>query len=189
MADYRPLRTIEQGAPVWRVQVEDPQALMAVPTSCSFRLIKAPGGDLFAAALRLFDMPERPQVFHLAGPWSDPDLRAWVQAAAHSDSLRLRAERKGWANASDRDLEIDTHALLSTVRGAEPEASDAEGALLAYVAFYQAQYPRLHSPEAVWDAYEASLRAPAAVAEPRSWKWLWVLLGLAAAGTAYLISL
>ncbi len=184
MSDSRPFSVIQDGLPLWKVSVDDPQASLGVPVECVTRLIKTPQADIFAIALRVFDMPGRPQTHHQAGPWSNPDLRAWVQALASAGKLTLQLDRNGWANKPEREVSVDSSALLASLQGADQNASDADGASRAYIAFYKEQYPKLHTPEAVWDAYEISLVAPVVVESAKTPWWVWLVLGLALAAIA-----
>lgn len=177
-----PFSQIQDGLPIWTVEVDDPQAAQEHPADLHLRRIALPGGEILALALRIYDVARKPHLHHLAGPMERPELRAWVQALLAKGAVGLVLQRSGWASSFERKLRA-LPAELSTLSEPPRPGSDPEGAIRAYLERYREALPRLGQPEAVWDEMSAASLAP----KQRSPAWLWILLLLAAiaAGLAW----
>lgn len=159
MPKARPFSEIVDGVPSWTLELEDPQDALEHRAELHLRRIQLPGGAVLALCLRLFDVAKRPQLFHLAGPLGHPEVRAWADALAGAGSVRLDLRRSGWMSSFERRVGV-LPAEIATL-GAPDAGQDPEGAIRSYLDAYKLGLPRLHQPEAVWDAMQAKPLTPA----------------------------
>lgn len=174
------LTEIEDGLPVWRVQVEDPQVAEKATSRAYARVLELPQGTVAAVALELYDVPGRPAYHHLCGTWQHPGLQAWFAALRAQGKVRLRFERADWVVDSHRDVELDGPALAALPTLSPPPGQDPDGAVRVYSSFYREQFPRLKNAEAVWDACLADAYRPVAVLASAWPKWA-LAIGIALA--------
>lgn len=175
-----PFTEIKGGWPLWTVDCDDPQAAQEHDAALRVRRLALPGGEILALALRIYDIKGKPQLHHLAGPLDRPEIAAWASALRQKGGATLVLERRGWATVYERRVNALPSDLLALDLPLNP-GSDPEGSIRRYLDRYRAELPRLHQPEAVWDAL---LLPEAAAPPPRSLGWLWALLALAAAAAA-----
>lgn len=178
-----PYSELEDGLPLWRIQVDDPQAAMDAPLRLFVRVLPLPLGSVAAMALELSDVKGgRPSYHHVCGAWSHPDLQVWFTALRWAGKVRLRFEHAGWMSDAHRD--VDVEPVAPAVSGTE---RDADTAVREYAAFYREQFPRLKSPVAVWEACLEQAERPAATVGTSWKKWAWAVgLIVAAALAAWL---
>jgi hypothetical protein len=180
MARGLPFTELKEGWPVWSIDCDDPQAAQEHDAALRVRRLPLPGGEILAVVLRIYDVKGRPQLHHLAGPLDRPEIAAWARALRQKGGTALVLERHGWATVYERRVNALAADLIALDLPLSPGA-DPEGSIRRYLDRYRAELPKLHQPEAVWDA----MLAPSAAAAPkRGPSWLWALLALAAAGAA-----
>jgi hypothetical protein len=176
-----PFSQVKDGLAIWDVECDDPQAAQEHPAELRARRLPLPDGEVLALALRIFDVKGKPQLHHLAGPLDRAEVQAWAQALKEKGGLSLVLQHSGWATVYERRVKLnegDWRALSAPHSpGRDPEAS-----IRLYLERYRSEFPRLHQPEAVWEA----ILSPASAAAPRrgGGSWFWLLLALAAAGAA-----
>lgn len=174
-----PFSQIQDGLPLWVVDVDDPQAALQQPADLHLQRLSLPGGEVLALALRIYDVARKPHLHHLAGPLDRPEVAAWTQALLQSGQVALVLQRSGWASTTERKVAVPA-AELATLSVPPAPGQDPEGAIRLYLDRYHAEFPRLHQPEAVWDLIA---NPPVPVARQKT-PWAWIVLALLGAGAA-----
>lgn len=166
-----PFEELQDGLPVWRVQVSDPAAAASQPIDFSWRELRLSKGSILCLAFSLHDGPGKPLLFHHALLGSSRGLANLRQAKG----LLLIFERHGFISDGQKHVEL----------GSEPpllEAADP-AVLTDYVEGWRRELPRLGSPAKIWDALEAQALQPVPAARRSPWPLLAAAALLALAAT------
>jgi len=168
---FAPFEEIQNGLPLWRLQVQDPAAAARSEMQFYCRQLRLPHGPVFALALSLQDGPGKPLLFHHALITASPGFSNLKKAG----SALIAFERYGFISGGERKANVDFRSL-------DPDFSGTEKALADYVGLWRREMPGGGSPAEIWDRMEKSkLRATRSVAARGGMVLLLLLILLAAA--------